>query len=219
MADRIIGSLTLKEPGWVGAAAVLELVWVMSSQNRIGRTGIAAILGQLLFEAADRLPGLLCHIHIFGVAVGAALFAELGLEHIKQRSLPPVRIAGLPQGEATGDLSADEANPLLGHKADSGHTAVFVLVGVGEADDAIEAHAARPPFRMRIRDGEFLRLPNASASTRVPGGGGSALRRARCTREPFCAQSSPRRARTRCFWRAGGRERHPHKHPSRPCAS
>jgi predicted nucleic-acid-binding protein len=48
MADRIIGSLTLKEPGWVGAAAVLELVWVMSSQNRIGRTGIAAILGQLL---------------------------------------------------------------------------------------------------------------------------------------------------------------------------
>jgi predicted nucleic-acid-binding protein len=47
-ADRIIGSLTLNEPGWVGAAAILELVWVMSSQNRIGRTGIAAILGQLL---------------------------------------------------------------------------------------------------------------------------------------------------------------------------
>ena len=48
MADRIIGSLTLKEPGWVGAAAILELVWVISSQNRIGRTGIATILGQLL---------------------------------------------------------------------------------------------------------------------------------------------------------------------------
>ena len=47
-ADRIIGSLTMKEPGWVGAAVLLELVWVMSSQNRIGRTGIAAILRQLL---------------------------------------------------------------------------------------------------------------------------------------------------------------------------
>ena len=47
-ADRIIGSLTLKEPGWVGVTALLELVWVMSSQNRLDRAGIAAILGRLL---------------------------------------------------------------------------------------------------------------------------------------------------------------------------
>src|ERR1017187_10149117 len=47
-ADRIIGSLTLKEPGRVGGTALLELVWVMSSQNRIDRAGIAAILGRLL---------------------------------------------------------------------------------------------------------------------------------------------------------------------------
>jgi predicted nucleic-acid-binding protein len=47
-ADSIMGSLTQREAGWVGIATVLELVWVMSKQNRIDRTGIGKVLSQLL---------------------------------------------------------------------------------------------------------------------------------------------------------------------------
>lgn len=47
-ADRIIGSLSLREPGWVGVATILELVWVMTSQKRLDRKGITNILSQLL---------------------------------------------------------------------------------------------------------------------------------------------------------------------------
>lgn len=47
-ADSIIDSLTADEPGWVGLAAILELVWVMSSVKGAGRTVVADILDQLL---------------------------------------------------------------------------------------------------------------------------------------------------------------------------
>ena len=43
-----MGSLTIAEPGWIGLASILELVWVMSSQKRLDRRGIMTILGQLL---------------------------------------------------------------------------------------------------------------------------------------------------------------------------
>jgi predicted nucleic-acid-binding protein len=47
-ADAIMSALTITEPGWIGVAAILELVWVMSRQNRIDRRGVTAILSQLL---------------------------------------------------------------------------------------------------------------------------------------------------------------------------
>ncbi len=47
-ADAVMGSLTIAEPGWIGLASILELVWVMSSQKRLDRRGIMTILGQLL---------------------------------------------------------------------------------------------------------------------------------------------------------------------------
>jgi predicted nucleic-acid-binding protein len=47
-ADAIMGALTLADPGWIGVAALLELVWVMSTQNRVDRRGVTAILSQLL---------------------------------------------------------------------------------------------------------------------------------------------------------------------------
>ena len=47
-ADRIIDSLSLNEPGWVGVATILELVWVLSSQKRADRKGITHIMSQLL---------------------------------------------------------------------------------------------------------------------------------------------------------------------------
>ena len=48
-----------------------------------------------LVEAANRLPGLACHIHILRMAVGAAILAEFGLEDIQECGLLSVRIAGL----------------------------------------------------------------------------------------------------------------------------
>jgi predicted nucleic-acid-binding protein len=47
-ADAILDSLTADHPGWVGLAAVLELVWVMTSVKGAGRVIIADTLDQLL---------------------------------------------------------------------------------------------------------------------------------------------------------------------------
>jgi predicted nucleic-acid-binding protein len=47
-ADAIFASLTIAEPGWVGVVSIQELVWVMTSQKRLDRRGIATVLSQLL---------------------------------------------------------------------------------------------------------------------------------------------------------------------------
>ena len=44
MADQIIGSLTSGDPGWIPLATILELVWVLTSKNRLDRKGITKIL-------------------------------------------------------------------------------------------------------------------------------------------------------------------------------
>jgi len=47
-ADAIFDSLTADDPGWVGLAALLELVWVMTSRKGAGRVIVADTLDQLL---------------------------------------------------------------------------------------------------------------------------------------------------------------------------
>ena len=47
-ADRILASLSQREPGWIPVATLLELVWVMSSKMQLDRKGIINILSQLL---------------------------------------------------------------------------------------------------------------------------------------------------------------------------
>jgi predicted nucleic-acid-binding protein len=47
-AEKIMKSLTAKEPGWVALAALLELVWVMTSVFRLDRDGVTYVLDQLL---------------------------------------------------------------------------------------------------------------------------------------------------------------------------
>ncbi len=49
-ARAMLSSLTVAEPGWVGAATILELVWVMTSTIRIGRDAVAQILAELLIR-------------------------------------------------------------------------------------------------------------------------------------------------------------------------
>ena len=49
-ADEIIASLMIENPGWVGVAAILELVWVLSSKSRFDRKSIVKVLGQLLLQ-------------------------------------------------------------------------------------------------------------------------------------------------------------------------
>jgi predicted nucleic-acid-binding protein len=59
MADEVIGALTPREPGWVSVAAVLELIWVMTSTFRVSRGGIIKILNllftreEIVIERAD----------------------------------------------------------------------------------------------------------------------------------------------------------------------
>lgn len=49
-ATRLLGSLTAEDPGWVGVAAILELVWVLNSRNRFDRKTIARTLEKLLVQ-------------------------------------------------------------------------------------------------------------------------------------------------------------------------
>jgi predicted nucleic-acid-binding protein len=49
-AARFMGSLTVEDPGWVGMATILELVWVLISKNRFDRKTIAKTLEQLLLQ-------------------------------------------------------------------------------------------------------------------------------------------------------------------------
>jgi predicted nucleic-acid-binding protein len=47
-ARAVLSSLTTAEPGWVGVAVILELVWVMTSTLGVGRDAVAQILAALL---------------------------------------------------------------------------------------------------------------------------------------------------------------------------
>lgn len=49
-ADKILASLSVDSPGWVGLATVLELIWVLSSKNRFDRRTIAKTIDQLLSQ-------------------------------------------------------------------------------------------------------------------------------------------------------------------------
>jgi predicted nucleic-acid-binding protein len=44
----VLSSLTTAEPGWVGVATILELVWIMTSTLGVGRDAVAQILAELL---------------------------------------------------------------------------------------------------------------------------------------------------------------------------
>jgi predicted nucleic-acid-binding protein len=50
IADEIMRSLTVENPGWVGVATILELVWVLGSKNRFDRKVIANTLDRLLLQ-------------------------------------------------------------------------------------------------------------------------------------------------------------------------
>jgi predicted nucleic-acid-binding protein len=47
-ARAVLSSLTTAEPGWVGMATILELVWMMTSSLGLGRDAVAQILADLL---------------------------------------------------------------------------------------------------------------------------------------------------------------------------
>ena len=47
-ARAVLSALTTAEPGWVGVATILDLVWVMTSKIGVGREAIAQILAELL---------------------------------------------------------------------------------------------------------------------------------------------------------------------------
>lgn len=47
-ANAVMASLTIAEPGWISLTSIVELVWVMTSQKRLDRRGIAALLSRLL---------------------------------------------------------------------------------------------------------------------------------------------------------------------------
>lgn len=50
IADAIMSSLTAENPGWVGVATILELVWVLGSKNRFDRKTMTKTLDQLLMQ-------------------------------------------------------------------------------------------------------------------------------------------------------------------------
>jgi predicted nucleic-acid-binding protein len=48
IADAVIGSFTADDPGWVGLSTILEFVWVMTTQKRVGRATLSTTLDRLL---------------------------------------------------------------------------------------------------------------------------------------------------------------------------
>jgi predicted nucleic-acid-binding protein len=53
-ARAVLSSLTTAEPGWVGVATILELVWVMTSTLGVGRDAVAQILAETIEKALQR---------------------------------------------------------------------------------------------------------------------------------------------------------------------
>ena len=49
-ANELMQLLTLSDPGWVGVATILELVWVLESKKRFDRPTIARTLDRLLLQ-------------------------------------------------------------------------------------------------------------------------------------------------------------------------
>ena len=49
-ANELLRSFTPSDPGWVGVATILELVWVLGSKNRFDRLTIAKTLDRLLLQ-------------------------------------------------------------------------------------------------------------------------------------------------------------------------
>jgi predicted nucleic-acid-binding protein len=49
-ARAILGSLTAEEPGWIGLATMMELLWLMKSKKKLDRAGTVELLSQLLFK-------------------------------------------------------------------------------------------------------------------------------------------------------------------------
>jgi hypothetical protein len=88
------------------------------------------------------------------MAVGTALFAELGFEHIENCRLRSVRVTGLLAGQAAGNTSTHEPDPLFCDKTDPGDTTMAVLVGVGKTENPVDAHRADFPPELRSRDGK-----------------------------------------------------------------
>lgn len=48
IARSLLSSLSVAEPGWIGLATLLELVWVLKSAKGLDRAWIAKLLGELL---------------------------------------------------------------------------------------------------------------------------------------------------------------------------
>lgn len=49
-AREALSLLTINDPGWVGVATILELVWVLTSSIRLRRDAVARILAELLMR-------------------------------------------------------------------------------------------------------------------------------------------------------------------------
>jgi predicted nucleic-acid-binding protein len=47
-ARAVLSTLTVSEPGWVGVATIVELVWVMTRSIGVGRDVVVQILADLL---------------------------------------------------------------------------------------------------------------------------------------------------------------------------
>lgn len=52
LARSLMKSLSTTEPGWVGIATILELVWVMKSALRLDRASIAKALDSVLLQSS-----------------------------------------------------------------------------------------------------------------------------------------------------------------------
>lgn len=65
-ADEIIRSLSAANPAWVGLAALLELVWVLTRIYRIEQPGIVRILDELI----DRPEFMIEHVDTVYKALG-----------------------------------------------------------------------------------------------------------------------------------------------------
>jgi predicted nucleic-acid-binding protein len=52
LARRIMSSLTVADPGWIGLATVLEFAWVLKCRDRAQRSAVASTLDRLLAQDA-----------------------------------------------------------------------------------------------------------------------------------------------------------------------
>jgi predicted nucleic-acid-binding protein len=102
-ADEVMSALTAEDPGWVGIATILELVWVLNSKGFLDRNAIGKALDQLVFQEEIVLE------HAEAVRVACQLFKKGNADFANCLIASSARAAGCTRTVTFDRIAARDA--------------------------------------------------------------------------------------------------------------